>query len=186
MERVYKSQRKKFEELGCFMTTEESLGDKISKHFSANLPQELRVETVETEDMTVYDVVKSCFKQITLFRKTEKNWAVAATHLMNSFEAIAGHKISISSYTLRSYYYAIKAESGGKKNKDSKSKRRRKPSVAKPLPVVESVDVVDKPEAAVDILKDTVAAPRKSRKKATEEGGFQVPRRPGFIPPVHL
>jgi hypothetical protein len=169
------------------MATEESLGDKISKHFSANLPQESRVET---EDMTVYDVVKSCFKQITLFRKTEKNWAVAATHLMNSFEAIAGHKISISSYTLRSYYYAIKAESGGKKNKDSKSKRRRKPSVAKPLPVVESVDVVEaeamKPEAAVDIPKDAVAAPRKSRKKAAEEGGFQVPRRPGFIPPVHL
>lgn len=172
------------------MTTEESLGDKISQHFSANLPQESRVETVETEDMTVYDVVKSCFKQITLFRKTEKNWAVAATHLMNSFEAIAGHKISISSYTLRSYYYAIKAESGGKKNKGSKSKRRRKPSVAKPLPVVESVDIVEaeaiKPEAAVDIPKDTVAAPRKSRKKAADEGGFQVPRRPGFIPPVHL
>lgn len=169
------------------MTTEESLGDKISQHFSANLPQESRVET---EDMTVYDVVKSCFKQITLFRKTEKNWAVAATHLMNSFEAIAGHKISISSYTLRSYYYAIKAESGGKKNKGSKSKRRRNPSVAKPLPVVESVDVVEaeaiKPEAAVDIPKDTVAAPRKSRKKAADEGGFQVPRRPGFIPPVHL
>jgi hypothetical protein len=173
------------------MTIEESLGDKISKHFSANLPQESRIKIVETEDMTVYDVVKSCFKQITLFRKTEKNWAVTATHLMNSFEAIAGHKISISSYTLRSYYYAIKAESGDKKNKNSKSKRRGKPNVAKPLPVAESVDVVEaetmKTEAAADISKDTVAAPRKSRKKtADDEGGFQVPRRPGFIPPVHL
>ena len=172
------------------MTTEESLGDRISKHFSANLPKESRVETVETDDMTVYDVVKSCFKQITLFRKTEKDWAVAATHLMNSFEAITSQKISISSYTLRSYYYAIKAESGGKKNKNSKSKRRRKPSAAKPLLVVESVDVVEaeamKPEAAANTLKDTVAAPRKSRKKAAEDGGFQVPRRPGFIPPVHL
>lgn len=170
------------------MTTEETLGDRISKHFSANLPQESRIENDETEDMTVYDVVKSCFKQITRFRKTEKDWALAAIHLMNSFEAIAGYKISISSYTLRSYYYAIKAESGGKK--DSKSKRRKKPSVAKPLPVVESVDGVEaeaiKPEAAADSPKDTVASPRKSRKKAAEEGGFQVPRRPGFIPPVHL
>jgi hypothetical protein len=167
------------------MTTEESLGDRISKHFSANLPQESRVETVETEDMTVYDVVKSCFKQITQFRKTEKDWAIAATHLINSFEAITSQKISISSYTLRSYYYAIKAESGGKKNKNSKSKRRRKSSAAKPLTVVETEAI--KPEAAADIPKDTVAAPRKSRKKAVaDEGGFQVPRRPGFIPPVHL
>jgi hypothetical protein len=171
------------------MTTEESLGDKISKHFSANLPQESRVENVETEDMTVYDIVKSCFKQITLFRKAEKNWAVAATHLMSSFEAITSQKISISSYTLRSYYYAIKAESSGKKNKNRKSKKRRNPSATQPLSVVESIDVVEaeaiKPEAA-DIPRDTVTAPRKSRKKAAEEGGFQVPRRPGFIPPVHL
>ncbi|MBD1919509.1 MULTISPECIES: hypothetical protein [Cyanophyceae] len=173
------------------MTTEESLGDRISKHFFANLPQESRVENVETEDMTVYDVVKSCFKQITLFRKTEKDWAVAAPHLMSSFEAVTSQKISISSYTLRSYYYAIKAKSGGKKNKNSKSKKRRKPSVAKSSPVVKSVVVVEAEaielEAAADIPKDTVSVTRKSRKKAAaEEGGFQVPRRPGFIPPVHL
>jgi len=163
---------------------------KSANIISANLPQESRVENVETEDMTVYDIVKSCFKQITLFRKTEKNWAVAATHLMSSFEAITSQKISISSYTLRSYYYAIKAESGDKKNKNIKSKKRRNPSATQRLSIVESIDVVEaeaiKPEAA-DIPKDTVAAPRKSRKKtAADEGGFQVPRRPGFIPPVHL
>ena len=77
----------------------------------------------------------------------------------------------------------------GRPAKAKKTKRGR-PTVAKPRPVDESVDVVEaetmKPETTVDIPNDTVTAPRKSRKKAADEGGFQVPRRPGVIPPVHL
>lgn len=162
------------------MVVDEPLKEKINEHILANSQQDL------SSAMTAYEVVDTCFNSIALLRRNKSDWKVVTTQVVNSFEAVTGQKISISPSTLERYYYAIKAASSGKKRKRSK----RKPSIAKPLPVVESVDVVEaeaiKPEAAVDIPKDTVAAPRKSRKKAADEGGFQVPRRPGFIPPVHL
>lgn len=163
------------------MAVDEPLKEKINEHILANSQQDL------SSAMTAYEVVDTCFNSIALLRRNKSDWKVVTTQVVNSFEAVTGQKISISPSTLERYYYAIKAASSGKKRKRSK----RKPSVAKPLPVVESVDVVEakamKPEAAADIPKDTVAVPRKGRKKAAaEEGGFQVPRRPGFIPPVHL
>lgn len=181
------------------MALDESLGGKISNQFSTTFPQESVVINDDINDeITAYDVVKSCFKQITLFRKTEKDWGIAATHLMDSFEAITSQKISISSSTLKSYYYAIKAASSSKKKKKSKSK----PSAVKSPLVVESAAVVEvatvddippevdsaSPEKTdAEIPKDTVATPGKRRKKAADaHGGFQVPRRPGFTPPVHI
>ncbi|WOD36955.1 hypothetical protein [Nodosilinea sp. E11] len=171
------------------MALDESLGGKISNHFSATFPQE---SAVINDEITAYDVVKSCFKQITLFRKTEKDWGIAATHLMDSFEAVTSQKISISSSTLKSYYYAIKATSSSKKRKKSKSK----PSAIKSPPVVEVATVDDLPpevdsaspeETVAEIPKDTVVTAGKKRKKAADaHGGFQVPRRPGFTPPVHI
>jgi hypothetical protein len=162
------------------MAVDEPLKEKINEHILANSQQEL------SSAMTAYEVVDTCFNSIALLRRNKSDWKVVTTQVVNSFEAVTGQKISISPSTLERYYYAIKAASSGKKRKRSK----RKPSVAKPLPVVESVDVVEaetmKTETISDVPKDTVTAPRKSRKKAAEEGGFQVPRRPGFIPPVHL
>jgi hypothetical protein len=164
------------------MAVDEPLKEKINEHILANSQQEL------SSAMTAYEVVDTCFNSIALLRRNKSDWKVVTTQVVNSFEAVTGQKISISPSTLERYYYAIKAASSGKKRKRSK----RRPSVAKPLPVVESVDVVEaeaeamKPETTADVPKDTVTAPRKSRKKAAEEGGFQVPRRPGFIPPVHL
>jgi hypothetical protein len=162
------------------MAVDEPLKERLNEHILANSQQEL------SSAMTAYEVVDTCFYSIAILRKNKSDWKVVTTQVVDSFEAVTGQKISISPSTLERYYYAIKAASSGKKRKRNK----RKPNVAKPLPVVEPVDVVEaesmKPEAAADSPKDTVAAPRRSRKKAAEEGGFQVPRRPGFIPPVHL
>jgi hypothetical protein len=171
------------------MSIDKSLGDKISDHIAAHSPQ---VSIVRSESITAYDVVDSCFDSITLFRTKEKDWAVTARQVMSSFEAVTGQKISISSSTLRCYYYAIKASSSGKKKKKSKSKRKpnvdRTPIEVEPVGVGEVVEADEgKSQAADDMPKDSTPTPDRGRKKAANGGdsGFQVPRRPGIRPPTH-
>jgi hypothetical protein len=173
------------------MSIDKSLGDKISDHIAAHSPQ---VSIVRSESITAYDVVDSCFDSITLFRTKEKDWAVTARQVMSSFEAVTGQKISISSSTLRCYYYAIKASSSSKKKKKSKSKSKSKPNVDRTPIEVEPVGVGEevgadegKSQAAAAMPKDSTPTPDRGRKKAANGGdsGFQVPRRPGIRPPTH-
>ncbi len=171
------------------MSIDKSLGDKISDHIAAHSPQ---VSIVKSESITAYDVVNSCFDSITLFRAKEKDWAVTAKQVMSSFEAVTGQKISISSSTLRCYYYAIKASSIGKKKKKGKSKRKpdvsRTPIEVEPVGISEVVDADEGKSQSADVMtKDSTPTPGRGRKKAANGGdsGFQVPRRPGIRPPTH-
>ena len=171
------------------MAIDKSLGDKISDHIAAHSPQ---VSIVRSESITAYDVVNSCFDSITLFRAKEKDWAVTAKQVMSSFEAVTGQKISISSSTLRCYYYAIKASSSGKKKKKSKGKRKpnvsRTPIEVEPAGISEVVDAGEGKSQSADVMpKESTPTPGRGRKKAASGGdsGFQVPRRPGIRPPTH-
>ncbi|MBE9160305.1 hypothetical protein IQ265_26310 [Nodosilinea sp. LEGE 06152] len=171
------------------MVLDKSVGGKISDHMAAHSPQ---ASIVRSGSITAYDVVKSCFDSITLFRSKEKDWAVTAKQVMSSFEAVTGQKISISSSTLRCYYYAIKASSSGKKKKKSKSKSKpnvdRMPIEVEPVGVGEEVGAnKGESKAAAVMPKDSTPTPGRGRKKAANGGdsGFQVPRRPGIRPPTH-
>jgi len=166
------------------MAIDKFLGDKISDHIVANSPQE---SIGGSGSITAYEVVNSCFDSIILLRRKEKDWAVVATQVMSSFEAVTGRNISISPSTLERYYYRVKASSRGKKKKKGKSKS----DVTKSPPVVESAGVreagEDKGQAEDVIPKDSAVAPGRGRKNPASGGdsGFQVPRRPGIRPPIH-
>ena len=175
------------------MTIGEALGERINEHLLVNSQQE---SAEESKPKTAYEVVNTCFDSITLIRKKEKDWGIVAKQLMSSFEAVTGQKMSITPYTLKYYYYKIRSTSGSKKKKKSKPSAVKSPPVIESAAVVEVATVDDIPpevdsaspeKTDAEIPKDTVATAGKRRKKAADaHGGFQVPRRPGFTPPVHI
>jgi hypothetical protein len=168
------------------MTLTESIREKVSNHITDSAP--MQQLTNRGEELTNYGVVKDCFDAITLFRVNEKDWGVTAKQVMTSFKTITGQEISISASTLKRYYYRIKAESGGKKKRKSKSKSdaTKLPPVVEPAGVSDAGE--DKAQLAADMPKDPAVAPSRGRKKTAANGGdsgFQVPRRPGIRPPTH-